>query len=144
MRADFLRGETDWRIGSGGGSGLAVGCFSERRDDAVRMDLGHIALGATVGDDFVGDFGVDGLGRVAGLGYVRNVVGLGADDESGVGHSAAVSFGLGSASRERRKQFVVETGGAGRWCCGFVLRALDDSKLRCLPQIYSGAVEFAV
>src|SRR5580658_3814341 len=108
------------------------------------MDLGYVVVGAFGGVDFVGDFGAHGVRTVAGLGCVWIVVGLGVDDESGAWGFAAVFVGLGRASGTRRTPHALETGGAGGWRCGSVLRALDDSQLRCFSSIDPAAVEFPV
>jgi len=144
LRADFLCGETDWRIGSGGGSGVALGSFSERGDDAVRVDLGYVAVGVAGRFDLVGDFGVGGIGKVAGLGRVRNFVGSSANDESIAGFAAATLTWLGGIPRPRRKPLAVETGRTGGWPRGFVLLAVDRAQLRRFSSVHSGALKFAV
>src|ERR1700722_18790914 len=108
------------------------------------MDLGYLVVGAFGGVDLVGHFGAHGIGTLAGLGRVRIVVGLGVDDESGAWRAAPVFVGLGGASWTRGKQLALETGSAGDWRCGSVLRAVDDSQLRCFSSIDSAAVEFPV
>src|SRR5580704_12431114 len=101
------------------------------------MDLGHLAVGATGGDDFVGDFGTGGIGRVARLGSIWSFVGPGVDDESGPWCAPAVFARVGAVSRARRKRSAVEACGARGRHCYFVLRAVDDSQLCCFSQIYS-------
>src|SRR4249920_3094177 len=108
------------------------------------MDLGHVAVGAFGGDDFVGDIGVGGNAKVAGMGRVWRVVGLGAHDEPGAGDFAAVFVGLGGVSGARGEWLALETSGACGWTRDFVLCAVDNSELRGVSQVHSSAVEFAV
>src|SRR5271170_1554231 len=103
------------------------------------MDLGYVVVGAAGGVDFVGDFGVGGVGEIGGLGCLRVVVGIGFNDESGLGSIAAVFVGVGGVSRARGTCGAVETGGAGGWRGDFVLYAVDCSQLRCFSSIHSGA-----
>ena len=142
--ADFLCGETHLGIRSGERGGVALGDFSYRGDDAVRVDLGHLAFGAAVRDDFVGDFDPDGIGAGTGLVRIRIVVGFGADDESGAGSLAAVFVGMGGVARPRRESRAVETSRAGGRADYFVLCAVDSSQLHCVSSVDSPAVEFAV
>ncbi len=53
-----------------------MGVFSECRDDAVRMDLGYVVVGAVGCDAVVGDDGACGIGTASGLVWLRTVVGL--------------------------------------------------------------------
>src|SRR5580704_449507 len=108
------------------------------------MDLGYVVVGALGGVDLVGDAGAHGIRTLAGLGCVWIVVGLGVDDESGAWGFVAVFVGLGLASWTRRTPLALETRGTGDWRCGSVLRAVDDSQLRCFSSIDSAAVEFPV
>ena len=123
--ADFLCRKEGRRIGSGGRSGVALGSFSEWRDDAVRVDLGYVAVSASRGFDFVGDFGASRVGEMARLGCVRSFVGIGVDDESGAGLAAAILAGVGGVSRTRGKRNALEARGAGGWCSHSVLLAVD-------------------
>ena len=44
---------------------VALGCFPQRMDYSVRMDMGYVAFGAADGDDFVGDVAPGGRRRRA-------------------------------------------------------------------------------
>src|SRR5580704_14394524 len=108
------------------------------------MDLGYFVVGAFGGVDLVGDSGAHGIRTVAGLGCVWIVVGPGVADQSGAWGCAAVFAGLGRASWTTGKHPALETGRAGGRRCGSVLRAVDDSQLRCFSPMDSAAVEFSV
>src|SRR6476646_7627409 len=138
LRTDFLCGKADLGAGRGERSGLAVGVLSECRDDAVRMDMGHVVVGAAGCDAFVGDDSDCGIGTASGLVWLWTVVGLRLDDESRAGRAAAVPARMGRMAgvpRLRRTPVCVEASRSGSGHCSLMLRAMDGSKLRCFSSI---------
>src|ERR1700688_3860512 len=118
-----------------------MGAFPERHHDAVRMDLGYLAFGALRGDNFVGDAKARGIGPRSGLVWIRDVVGIHADDEPSARRAAAIFARMACLPRLRRKPSPVEARGHGNRRCYSVLRALDDPQLHCFSSFYSAAFE---
>src|ERR1700688_4613937 len=131
-----------------------MGAFPERHYDAVRMDLGYLAVGALRGDNFVGDAEARGIGPRSGLVWIRDVVGIRANVESRTRRAAAIFARMACLPRQAGpsrpaylprhpylpqpgwKPSAMDTRSVGRRRCHFVLRALDDPQLRRFSSIY--------
>src|ERR1700688_241477 len=127
-----------------------MGAFPERHYDAVRMDLGYLAVGALRGDNFVGDAEARGIGPRSGLVWIRDVVGIGANVESRTRRAAAIFARMGrlpqqaALPRSRQKPSAMETRSVGGRHCRSVLRTLDDPHLRRFSSIFPAAFKPAV
>src|SRR5689334_5362958 len=111
------------------------------------MDLGHISHGASRRDTFVGDAGAFEIEESPGLVHVWVAVRRCAADKSRARRIAAFSAwvgGLGRLPRWRGAQVCVEASRSGNLRCSLMLRAVDDSKLRCFSQAHPVAFESAV
>ena len=80
LRAGLLHRQTRGRVGVATRRGVAVGDFSQRDHDSLRMGLGHVARRAADGYDLVGDAGTRRYAKRARLVRIRIVMGICIDD----------------------------------------------------------------
>src|ERR1700726_4928786 len=101
------------------------------------MDLGYFTVGAPGGHDFVGDARARGIGQRLGMGFIRVVMGILADDESRARRAATIFAWMACPSGFLRKPFALETRRRNGRRYHAVLRALDDSQLHRFSSICS-------
>lgn len=120
--------------------------FSQRHHHSVRMDLGHVLVGALTGNSAVGHIRVGGIPLSSRLVPLRPLVGLRAAHQSRRRSASSRVIGVGRLSQsESGSHFrVARSSNACRRDRSSLLRALDRPKLRSIPQIHPAAVEFRI